>query len=240
MDAPIFAAYHLPSFVAKSGIAYLPIIGTVARGLQCVWVNRFSSDSRRDASAQLVRRIEYSRKHSSNGSGDAYPHVMLFPEGACTNGKALIAFKPGAFRPGQPVQPVTLRYPYTYYNPVSYPLHHLCSYHRYTCMYLLFIRVCRAQRLYHQHGINNWIMHLRYALSPHHVPLTPITLFRTNDDNCNDVQTLCQLNNELEVEYLPVYYPSDAERADAQLYANNVRAAMARSLNIPTVDATIY
>jgi 1-acyl-sn-glycerol-3-phosphate acyltransferase len=103
MDPPLFAAYHLPSFVAKSGVAYLPVIGSVARALQCVWVNRFSSDSRRDASAQLLKRIEYSTTTTNDGdgkkdpNGDSYPHVMLFPEGACTNGSALITFKPGTY-----------------------------------------------------------------------------------------------------------------------------------------------
>ena len=36
---------------------------------------------------------------------------MLFPEGTCTNRSCLIQFKPGAFYPGAPVQPVVVRYP---------------------------------------------------------------------------------------------------------------------------------
>ena len=37
----------------------------------------------------------------------------------------------------------------------------------------------------------------------------------------------------MEVEFLPAYYPSAAEKADPILYANNVRAAMGRALNVP-------
>lgn len=36
----------------------------------------------------------------------------------------------------------------------------------------------------------------------------------------------------MEVTYLPVHYPTDAERASASLYANNVRSEMAKALNV--------
>ncbi|GLH16239.1 Uncharacterized protein GBIM_20573 [Gryllus bimaculatus] len=39
------------------------------------------------------------------------PSVLIFPEGTCTNRSCLITFKPGAFYPGVPVQPVCIRYP---------------------------------------------------------------------------------------------------------------------------------
>ena len=37
----------------------------------------------------------------------------------------------------------------------------------------------------------------------------------------------------MEVHYLPVYYPSDAETADPQLFADNVRHEMARYSGLP-------
>jgi lysophosphatidylcholine acyltransferase/lyso-PAF acetyltransferase len=40
--------------------------------------------------------------------------------------------------------------------------------------------------------------------------------------------TLCQLNNIMEITYLPVYSPSEAEKADVHLYADNVRQKMAK------------
>lgn len=36
--------------------------------------------------------------------------MLIFPEGTCTNRSCLITFRPGAFLPGVPVQPVILRY----------------------------------------------------------------------------------------------------------------------------------
>ncbi|BHF74849.1 Lysophosphatidylcholine acyltransferase 2 [Sparganum proliferum] len=48
--------------------------------------------------------------------------------------------------------------------------------------------------------------------------------------------TLLQPHNPLEIEFLPVYVPSEEEQADPQLYAQNVRAIMAKALGLPTTD----
>ncbi|KRX45543.1 Lysophosphatidylcholine acyltransferase 1 [Trichinella murrelli] len=48
--------------------------------------------------------------------------------------------------------------------------------------------------------------------------------------------SVCQLQTNLEIEFLPVYVPNEAEKGDANLYARNVRAVMARCLQIPTDD----
>jgi lysophosphatidylcholine acyltransferase/lyso-PAF acetyltransferase len=40
----------------------------------------------------------------------------------------------------------------------------------------------------------------------------------------------------MEVQYLPVYYPSDEEKSDPKLFANNVRQVMARALGVPTTE----
>ncbi|CAK9295258.1 unnamed protein product, partial [Gordionus sp. m RMFG-2023] len=45
------------------------------------------------------------------GTLNQWPQICIFPEGTCTNRKALIYFKKGAFYPGFPVQPVCIRYP---------------------------------------------------------------------------------------------------------------------------------
>ncbi|XP_046469702.1 lysophosphatidylcholine acyltransferase isoform X2 [Neodiprion pinetum] len=50
--------------------------------------------------------------------------------------------------------------------------------------------------------------------------------------------TLTQLNSSCEIEFLPVYKPSEAEKSDPKLYANNVRRLMARALQIPVSDYT--
>ncbi|XP_073946781.1 lysophosphatidylcholine acyltransferase isoform X2 [Choristoneura fumiferana] len=50
--------------------------------------------------------------------------------------------------------------------------------------------------------------------------------------------TLTQVHSSCEIEFLPVYYPSEAERRDPKLYARNVRDVMAKALGIPVLDYT--
>jgi lysophosphatidylcholine acyltransferase / lyso-PAF acetyltransferase len=46
------------------------------------------------------------------------------------------------------------------------------------------------------------------------------------------VRMLCQVNNTLEVEFLPPYYPSEEEKKQPALYAENVRQCMAEKLQV--------
>ncbi|KAG7264836.1 hypothetical protein CRUP_004379, partial [Coryphaenoides rupestris] len=48
--------------------------------------------------------------------------------------------------------------------------------------------------------------------------------------------TTSQIYTNVTVEYLPVYTPSEEEKADPQLYADNVQKLMARSLGLPATD----
>ncbi|XP_046397002.1 lysophosphatidylcholine acyltransferase isoform X2 [Ischnura elegans] len=50
--------------------------------------------------------------------------------------------------------------------------------------------------------------------------------------------TLTQIQSTCEIEFLPVYHPSPAEKADPKLYANNVRMVMAKALGVPVSDYT--
>ncbi|XP_072024236.1 lysophosphatidylcholine acyltransferase 2-like isoform X3 [Amphiura filiformis] len=50
--------------------------------------------------------------------------------------------------------------------------------------------------------------------------------------------TMCNFDNKLELEFLPVYKPSQAEIDDPKLFANNVRAVIANALNLPVTDHT--
>uniref|UniRef100_A0A8C7BFB8 Lysophosphatidylcholine acyltransferase 2 n=1 Tax=Neovison vison TaxID=452646 RepID=A0A8C7BFB8_NEOVI len=115
-EAPIFvAAPHstffdgiacvvagLPSMVSRNENAQVPLIGRLLRALQPVLVSRVDPDSRKNTINEIVRRAT---------SGGQWPQILVFPEGTCTNRSCLITFKPGAFIPGVPVQPILLRYP---------------------------------------------------------------------------------------------------------------------------------
>ena len=42
--------------------------------------------------------------------------------------------------------------------------------------------------------------------------------------------------NRVEVEFLPVYNPSEEEKNNPEIYARNVQKTMAEALNIPALD----
>ncbi|KAJ8894768.1 hypothetical protein PR048_000075 [Dryococelus australis] len=48
--------------------------------------------------------------------------------------------------------------------------------------------------------------------------------------------TLTRIHSSCEIEFLPVYQPSDAEKKDPKLFANNVRQVMAKALGVPVSD----
>lgn len=169
----IFYLNGLPSGVSKDENKKVPIISALMEFTQPVYVKREDPDSRQNTIREIKRRAE---------TGGQWPQVLIFPEGTCTNRTCLISFKPGAFIPGVPVQPVCLKYPnkldtitWTWEGPGAFTL--------------------------------LWL-------------------------------TLCQINTHLEIEFLPVYNPSQEEKDNPKLYANNVRAVMARALGVPVTDHT--
>ncbi|KNE86455.1 hypothetical protein PSTG_20184, partial [Puccinia striiformis f. sp. tritici PST-78] len=48
--------------------------------------------------------------------------------------------------------------------------------------------------------------------------------------------TLAQFHSRCEIEFLPVYKPSELEKQNPSLYAHNVRNLMAKALNVPTTE----
>ncbi|XP_022616678.1 lysophosphatidylcholine acyltransferase 1-like isoform X1 [Seriola dumerili] len=48
--------------------------------------------------------------------------------------------------------------------------------------------------------------------------------------------TLCQPHNPMEIEYLPIYTPSNEEKENPALFASNVRKLMAKALELPLTD----
>ncbi|XP_069724458.1 lysophosphatidylcholine acyltransferase 2-like isoform X1 [Phaenicophaeus curvirostris] len=52
------------------------------------------------------------------------------------------------------------------------------------------------------------------------------------------IMTMCQFFTRVEVEFLPVYVPTEEEKSDPILFANRVRQTMATALNVPVTDHT--
>ncbi|XP_052473570.1 lysophosphatidylcholine acyltransferase 1 [Carassius gibelio] len=161
----------MASIVMKAESKDIPVWGTLIKYIRPVFVSRSDQDSRRRTVEEIKRRA---------GSGGQWPQIMIFPEGTCTNRSCLITFKPGAFIPAVPVQPVVIRYPnkldtitWTWQGPGAFKI--------------------------------LWL-------------------------------TLCQLHNEFEIEYLPVYSPSEEEKKNPALFAHNVRRLMAKALQVPVTD----
>ncbi|XP_056618625.1 lysophosphatidylcholine acyltransferase 1 [Triplophysa dalaica] len=92
----------MASIVMKAESKDIPVWGTLIKYIRPVFVSRSDQDSRRKTVEEIKRRAQ---------SGGEWPQIMIFPEGTCTNRSCLITFKPGAFIPAVPVQPVVIRYP---------------------------------------------------------------------------------------------------------------------------------
>ncbi|KAM6909804.1 lysophosphatidylcholine acyltransferase 1 [Xenentodon cancila] len=92
----------MSSIVMKAESKDIPLWGTLIKYIRPVFVSRSDQNSRKKTVEEIKRRAH---------SGGEWPQIMIFPEGTCTNRSCLITFKPGAFIPAVPVQPVIIRYP---------------------------------------------------------------------------------------------------------------------------------
>jgi len=144
-----------------------PFIGSILKMTCGIGVDRADPKSREKTKKAIFRRCVDSQ----------WPQTVIFPEGCCTNGTAVVQFKLGAFAPGVAVQPVVFRYRNNRHDPsFTYPLN--------TGSYMLNL--------------------------------------------------LLSFNNQLEVEYLPVYKPNNEEARNPSLYAAGVQRVIARALGVPT------
>lgn len=74
----------------------IPILGEMAKMIGCVFVPRSGTkDQLKDTLKSLVDRA---KMNEENGT---FPPTMIFPEGTCSNGLALLKFRRGAFYPGR-------------------------------------------------------------------------------------------------------------------------------------------
>lgn len=101
IDPFVMMCLEMPCAVSKKAVGDLPIVGTLARAAQTIFVDRKDKASKKAAADAIIERGQ---------KGSAWPPVLIFAEGTCTNGTAMVTFKPGPFLPGAPVQPVVLRY----------------------------------------------------------------------------------------------------------------------------------
>jgi hypothetical protein len=112
-----------------------------------------------------------------------FPPLLLFPEGTTANGRALLKFQRGIFLAAAPVQPVAVKFSYTFAN-------------------------------------SGW--------------------FDSTGLVTHTFQLLCSLFHFIVVKELPLYTPSEAEREDAILYADNVGQSVANELGIALSGKSMF
>lgn len=93
----------LPFIVNREENRRIPFIGKCIEFAQAIFVSREVKDSREACKAEIRRRCD-------PATTETWEQFLIFPEGTTSNRQALMSFKPGGFLPGQPVQPVLLRY----------------------------------------------------------------------------------------------------------------------------------
>jgi 1-acyl-sn-glycerol-3-phosphate acyltransferase len=108
----LITEFGMMSAVATADVLKYPLISTVAKQLQLLFVSRKTK-------SQLIPIMQKRSKdylQLTDENKPLPPRLMVFPEGTTTNGYQLLQFHSGAFVGGHPVQPVMLRYPYKHYN----------------------------------------------------------------------------------------------------------------------------
>ena len=117
-DPIVLFPSYLVSAVAAAENLRLPVIGTICEAIQTITVDRRDESSRHQVVESIIERSHWAslsdeekiKRHGPDAANRWWPQICIFPEGTCTNGRALINFKPGAFVALKPVQPVLIRY----------------------------------------------------------------------------------------------------------------------------------
>ena len=98
MEAMYIMAIYSPSYVAKSSIRKIPIIGLIGDKLNNIWIDRFAKGGG-GVTAQIINRMK------TGGN-----IIAIFPEGTTSNGTAIVKFRTGAFVPAAPIVPLICKY----------------------------------------------------------------------------------------------------------------------------------
>jgi len=93
---------EIPKLMAMSEVADWPLFGQLCQEMDMIWVDRSNSESRAAAKRAIVEHVEQWR--------DGERSLLMWPEGACSNGRGMKEFKNGAFEPGVAVRPVIIKY----------------------------------------------------------------------------------------------------------------------------------
>jgi lysophosphatidylcholine acyltransferase/lyso-PAF acetyltransferase len=100
-----------PGFLSKKELANYPLYGTLAKAMQCFFVERECRTGKDAVMGQLIERIK------SFYTSQSCAPLLIFPEGTTTNGEYLISFKKGAFLNFTPLKMYGIKYLNKNFNP---------------------------------------------------------------------------------------------------------------------------
>ena len=72
--------------------------------MQCVFIHRGDTKEKKTEAMQIIKERQMKAEQGKT------PPMLIYPEGATTNGEALVYFNKGAFASLRPVQPIVLKY----------------------------------------------------------------------------------------------------------------------------------
>lgn len=100
VDTAFFGAFPHTNVMSPVSTSEFGFLNTPMRLLCALLISRENMKSRRFVIEEMLRRV--------NNPQDGWYPIIIFPEGTCGNGSTFLYFKPGAFIPGVPVQPIYL------------------------------------------------------------------------------------------------------------------------------------
>ena len=98
-DVLLILYLHQPGFIAKKMIEDYPFFGSVAKGINCLFVDRENEIARK----KILDDIYMRQKNYMEGK--SLTPLAIFPEGTTTSNRHILKFKKGAFYHLLPIKP---------------------------------------------------------------------------------------------------------------------------------------
>ncbi|KAK2513475.1 Lpcat1 [Columba guinea] len=224
------------SIVMKAESKDIPIWGTLIKYIRPVFVSRSDQDSRKKTVEEIKRRAQSDGKWPQVLYTTTVLQMVLGYGHSVIVGDAILA---------KTVQAIQIfQYPeYTSVGPhndniakINYdiPRGHL---HK-----PILSNYIQAWSIYSRSSCTAGCFTLSKRTGYNHMDMARARSILSEYDNAYKLEilwlTLCQFHNSVEIEFLPVYVPSEEERKNPVLYANNVRLVMAQALGVPVTDYT--
>jgi len=98
-DVILVMYLYQPGFIAKKLVSNYPFFGSVARGLNCLFVDRENENARKKIMEDIYL------KQTNFLEGKSLAPLAIFPEGTTTSNRNILRFKKGAFYHLLPIKP---------------------------------------------------------------------------------------------------------------------------------------